>query len=79
MNIDNLKPGDTIEYLLPYTRMQKQMSSDDGKYGTGEFVKIDKKGNIILKNNSGDKSKISKHWVRWNRTEYYKNKERKQQ
>lgn len=47
------------------------MGSDDAKYGTGEFVKIDKKTNIVLKNILGDTWKILDHWVRWDRTEYY--------
>ena len=60
-----------IEYLHPYTRRGKRMGSDDAKYGTGEFVKIDKKTNIVLKNILGDTWKILDHWVRWDRTEYY--------
>lgn len=60
-----------IEYLHPYTRNGKRMGSDDAKYGTGEFVKIDKKNNIVLKNILGDTWKISDHWIRWDRTEYY--------
>ena len=60
-----------IEYLHPYTRKGKRMGSDDAKYGSGEFVKIDKKNNIVLKNNLGDTWKISDHWIRWARIEYY--------
>lgn len=47
------------------------MGSDDAKYGTGEFVTIDKKNNIVLNNNLGDTWKISDYWIRWDRTEYY--------
>ena len=60
-----------IEYLHPYTRKGKKMGHDDAKYGIGEFVKIDTKNNIVLKNNLGDKWKISDYWIRWDRTEYY--------
>lgn len=60
-----------IEYLHTFTYKSKKMGPDDAKYGTGEFVKIDKKNNIVLKNNLGDKWKISDHWIRWDRTEYY--------
>ena len=39
MNTDDLTPGDIVEYLHPYTRSQKKMGVDDGKYCTGQTKK----------------------------------------
>ena len=72
MNIEDLTPGNVVEYLHPYTRMGKKMGADDAKFGTGRFVSIDNKNRILLENTLGDQWKISEHWIRWDRTEYYK-------
>lgn len=71
MNIKDLTIGDTVEYLHAYTQSGKKIGSDDAKFGTGKFVSIDK-DQIILEGSTGAKFKISKHWIRWDRTEHYK-------
>lgn len=72
MNIEDLTPGNIVEYLYPYTRTGKKMGTNDAKFGTGRFVSIDPKGRILLEDNQGDQWKISEHWIRWDRTEHYK-------
>lgn len=71
--IENMQPGDIIEYMNPYDRMGKKIGADDARYGVGRLVSIDENGGLSLKNNLGDKWKIHEHWVRKDRTEYHKN------
>ena len=72
MNIKDLTLGDTVEYLHAYTQSGKKIGLDDAKFGTGKFVSIDGT-QIVLEDSTGDKFKISEHWIRWDRTEHYKN------
>lgn len=81
MNLNDLNPNDIIEYALP-TRLPNgkiDPGPQSGRFGVGRLIKIEnnhkkRRKDIFLKNNLNEKTIIEESNIRWDRTQYHKEK-----
>lgn len=77
MELKDLQQNDIVEFIHPISK-----KPETGKYGVSRFVRIIQRHNggkqvdIELVDNLDDKTIIREENIRWDRTEYHKNKVR---